>query len=127
MTITKSRTSIWSEQTLTAGAGNTNGSWIDLSGSYGAEIDIVLTNGATGPTVAAQVQVQVQVANDYNAGSPTLVANFGGAFAGGTANSGAYHCSIEIPIGVAAVRLVAGSNAGQNVTVDADISTVTAV
>ena len=125
MTITKSRTSIWSGQTLTVGAGNTNGLWIDLSGSYGAEIDIVLTNGATGPTVAAQVQVQV--ANDYNAGSPTLVANFGGAFAGGTANSGAYHCSIEIPIGVAAVRLVAGSNTGQNVTVDADISTVTAV
>lgn len=125
MAITKSRASIWSGQTLTAGAADTNGSWIDLSGSYGAQIDIKLTNGATGPTVPAQVQFQV--ANDYNAGSPTLVTNFGGAFVGGTANNGASHCSVELPIGVAAVRLVAGSNTGQNVTVDADISKVTAV
>jgi hypothetical protein len=35
--------------------------------------------------------------------------------------------SVEIPIGVAAVRLVAGSNTGQAVTVDADISSVTGV
>jgi hypothetical protein len=34
---------------------------------------------------------------------------------------------IEIPIGVKYLRLVAGSNTGQNVTVDADISEVTAL
>lgn len=122
---TKSRTSIWSAQTLTAGAGDTNGSWIDLSGSFEAQIDIKLTNGATGPTIAAQVQVQV--ANDYNAGSPTLVTSFGGAIVGGTTNSGVTQASVTIPMGVAAVRLVAGSNTGQNVTVDADISRVTAI
>jgi hypothetical protein len=125
MAATKSRTSIWSAQTLTAGAGDTSSSWIDLSAGYGALLDIKLTNGATGPTVAAQVQVQV--AANYNGGSPTLVTNFGGALVGGVANSGVYYFSVEIPIGAAAIRLVAGSNTGQNVTVDADISHVTAL
>jgi hypothetical protein len=122
---TKSRTSIWSGQTLTAGAGSTNGTWIDLSGVFEAQIDIRITNGATGPTVAAQVQVQV--ANDYNAGSPTLPGNFGGALVASVINSDVNYFSITIPIGCAAVRLVAGSNTGQNVTIDADISRVTAI
>lgn len=125
MAATKARTSIWSAQTLTAGAGNTNGTWVDLSAGYGAQIDAVLTNGATGPTVAAQIQVQVGA--NYNAGSPTLVTNFGGALVGILTNSATTHFSIEIPIGVEAVRLVAGSNTAQNVTVDADISQVTAI
>ena len=59
MAATKSRTSIWSAQILTAGAGNTSSSWIDLSSAYGAQLDIKLTNGATGPTVAAQVKIDV--------------------------------------------------------------------
>jgi hypothetical protein len=125
MAATKARPSIWSSQTLTAGAGDTSGSWIDLSAGYGALVDFKLTNGATGPTVAAQVQVQV--ASNYNAGSPTLVTNFGGALVGGTANNGVYQFSVEIPIGAAAMRLVAGSNTGQNVTADADVSQVTAL
>jgi len=125
MAATKARTSIWSSQTLTAGAGDTSGSWIDLSAGYGALVDIKLTNGATGPTVAAQVQVQV--AADYNAGAPTLTTNFGGALVGLTSNNGVAQFSVEIPLGVAAARLVAGSNTGQNVTVDADISNVTAI
>jgi hypothetical protein len=125
MAITKSRASIWSAQTLTAAAGNTNSSWIDLSAVYGTQVDIVLTNGGTGPTVAAQVQIQV--ASDYNAGSPTLVTNYAGALVGLTTNSGVAYFSVEIPIGVEAMRLVAGSNTGQNVTVDADYSKVTAL
>ena len=122
---TKTRSSIWSGQTLTAGGGNTNSSWIDLSGVFESQIDIKITNGATGPTVAAQVQVQV--ANDYNAGSPTLPANFGGALVASITNNDINYFSITIPIGCAAVRLVAGSNTGQNVTIDADISRVTAI
>lgn len=125
MAITKSRTSIWSAQTLTAGAADTNSSWLDLSAVYGAQVDFVLTNGATGPTVAAQVQVQV--AADYNGGSPTLVTKYGGPAVGLTSNNGVAYFSVEIPVGVAALRLVAGSNTAQNVTVDADISKVTAL
>lgn len=125
MAATKSRTQIWSAQTLTAGAGNTSSSWIDLSSAYGAQLDIRLTNGSTGPSVAAQVQIVVAV--DYNAGSPHLATYFGGPFVGGTGNSEVDYVSVEIPIGVAAIQLVAGSNTGQNVTVDADISIVTGV
>lgn len=125
MAATKSRTSIWASQTLTAGAGDTSSSWIDLSTVYGALVDIILTNGATGPTIAAQVQVQV--AANYNGGSPTQVTKFGSPLLGTTTNSAVSHFSVEIPIGAAALRLVAGSNTAQNVTVDADISTVTAI
>lgn len=121
----KTRTSIWSGQSLTAGGADTNGTWQDLSTSFGAQIDIKLTNGGTGPTIPAQVQVQV--AANYNGGSPTLITNYGGALIGSITNSAVSYFSVEIPIGVAAVRLVAGSNTGQAVTVDADISSVTGV
>lgn len=122
MASTKARTSIWSAQSLTAGAGNTTSSAVDLSTGYGAQVDIQLTNGATGPTIAAQVQIQV--ANDV---SGTLFVNFGGPLVGSTANSAVVSWSVDLPIGVARVRLVAGSNTGQAVTVDADISNVSAI
>ena len=123
--MSKSHTSIWSSQTLTAGSGNTNGSWIDLTGAYGASISVAITNGGTGPTVAAQVQIEV--ANDYNSGSPTLPVNFGGAFVANAAASAVSYVTADIPIGYGAMRLVAGSNTGQNVTISADASVVTAV
>ena len=122
MAASKSRTSIWAAQTLTAGAGNTTSSAVDLSTGYGAQVNIQLTNGATGPTVAAQVQIQV--ANDV---AGTLFTNFGGPLVGSTANSAVVSWSVDLPIGVNRVRLVAGSNTGQNVTVDSDISNVTAI
>ncbi len=122
MASTKSRTSIWSAQTLTAGAGDTTSNAVDLSTGYGAQVDIQLTNGATGPTVAAQVQVQV--ATDV---AGTLFTKFGGPLVGSVTNSAVSSWSVELPIGVARVRLVAGSNTGQAVTVDADISNVTGI
>src|ERR1044072_2116917 len=91
---TKSRTSIWSAQSLTAGAGNTTSSWVGLSTTLGSVIDISLTNGATGPAVPAQVEGQV--ANNYKAGGPTLITNFGGANVGSTTNSDVTYFSIEI-------------------------------
>jgi hypothetical protein len=119
---TKSRTSLHAGTTLTAGAGNTTSATVDLSAAYGAEVDIKLTNGATGPTIAAQVQVQVA---DDAAG--TLWVNFGGPLVGPTGNAAVSSWSVEIPLGVAAVRTVSGSNTGQNVTLDADVSAVTGV
>lgn len=120
MPATKVRTSIWSAQTLTAGASDTVSSGVNLSAGYGAQVDIRLTNGASGPTVAAQVQVQV--ACDA---AGTLWVDYGGPLQGGVANDGVYSWSVEIPIGVEAVRLVAGSNTVQDVTIGADISNVT--
>ena len=125
MAATKVRTAIWAAQSLAASSGNTTSTWIDLSGGYGAQVNFRLSNGVTGPTVPAQVQVQV--ANDYNAGSLTLANNFGGPCVGDINNGFTRDFSIEIPPGIEAVRLVAGSNTGQAVTVDADVSNITAL
>jgi hypothetical protein len=122
MAATKARTSIWSGQSLTAGAANTTSSAIDLSTGYGAQVDIKLTNGATGPTVAAQVQIQVAADT-----SGTLFVNFGGPLVGSTTASAVSSWSVEIPIGVNRLQLVAGSNTGQAVTLDADVSSVTGI
>lgn len=122
MALTKSRTSLYSATTLTAGAGNTTSAAQDLTASYGTQVDIQLTNGATGPTVAAQVQVQV--ADDATG---TLWVNFGGPLVGSTANSAVSSWSVQLPIGVGAFRVVAGSNTGQNVVLDVDYDRVTAI
>ena len=125
MASTKARTAIESALTLTAGAGDDTGTWVDLSDGYGATLSIQVTNGATGPTVPAQVQIQV--ANNYNAGSPTLIVAFGEPLIAKTGNAAVSEWHIEIPIGTEALRLVSGSNTGQNVTLDADISEITAI
>ena len=121
MASTKAVTAIWSSQTLTAAAGDSTSSVVVLDDGYGAALHVKLTNGATGPTVAAQVQVQVSADNSewYDFGFPMV---------GTTTNSDVSSWGgIEIPMGVEYLRLVAGSNTGQNVTVDADISEVTAL
>lgn len=121
MATTKAVTAIWSGQTLTAGAADTTATAVTLDDGYGAALHIKLTNGATGPTVAAEVQIQVSADNSewYD---------FGGALVGTTNNSDVVSWGgIEIPIGVEYLRLVAGSNTGQDVTVDADLSEVSAV
>ena len=121
MATTKAFTAIWNAQSLTAGGGDTTSSAQTIDTGYGAAVHIKLTNGATGPTVAAQVQIETSGDNSewYAMGGPLV---------GLTSNNGiASWGAIEIPIGVEYVRLVAGSNTGQAVTVDADISNVTAI
>lgn len=122
MALTKSRTSIWSSQTLTAGAGDTTSSAQNLTAVYESQVDIKITNGATGPTIPAQCQIKVAADS-----GGTLYVNFGGPLVSNTGNNTVTSWSIDIPIGVASLELVAGSNTAQNVTIDADISTVTAI
>ena len=99
MASTKAVTAVWNAQTLTAGAGDTTSSVITLDDGYGAGLHIKLTNGATGPTVAAQVQIQVSADNvEYY--------NFGPALVGSTSNNGVVSWGgVEIPIGVEYLRL----------------------
>lgn len=121
MAAAKTRTAIHAGVTLTAAAGDTTSSAVDLTAGYGAALNIKLTNGATGPTIAAQVQIRVSADN-------TTYWNFGGPLVGKTSNNGVSEWGgIEIPIGVKYVKLVSGSNTGQNVTIDADIAEVTSV
>lgn len=121
MATTKTTTIVWDNVVLTAGAGDTTGAAVDLTDGYGAVVDVKLTNGATGPTVAAQVQIETSPDNSnwYE---------FGGALVGSTANNGvAPWGSIEIPIGTKYLRPIAGSNTGQDVTVRVEVTEVEAV
>lgn len=121
MATTKTTTVIWNGQTLVAAAANTISSVVTLTGGYGASLNIKLTNGATGPTLAAVVQVQISADNSewYD---------LCGALSGSTANAGVYSWGgIDIPMGVKYLKLSAGGNTSQNVTVDADITEVTAL
>jgi hypothetical protein len=121
MAATKSNTTLFSAQSLTAGGGNQTSSVGTLTGGYGAELYLRLTNGATGPTVAAQVQIEVSPDN-------SSWFDFGAALTGLTSNNGVIEWTVEIPIGVQYVRLVAGSNTGgSTVTVDAVCTNVTGV
>lgn len=125
MALTKTRTSLWSAHTLTAGGGTDNTAWVDLTGSYGAWINCTVTNGASGPTVESIVQVQV--ADDYNAGTPTLVTNLGSPRHGQTVANAVAYFSWEIKPGYGAVRLSATPGTISNTTANADICTITAI
>jgi len=120
MAATKSRTELLAA-TLTAGAGDTSSAWIDLSAIYGAIISIQLTNGGTGPTLPAQVEIEV--ANNYNAGVPTIPVELITVI-GGVTIAGVYEWHVPIDLATAAVRINAGSNTGQDVVIAADISEV---
>jgi hypothetical protein len=116
----KANTVHFAAVTLSASAGNQTSNAQDISTGYGAEANIIITNGGTGPTIPAQCQIQVS-------GDGTNYANFGNPLVAGVTNSAVYSWSVELPIGVQKVRLVAGSNTGQNVTIQADVSNVTGV
>jgi len=121
MASTKTDNVIWSGQSLTAGGGPTTSSAIDLTDGYGAELGIKITNGSTGPTTAAQIQIQSSLDNTewYNVGTPLI---------GGVANSEVVSWGmISIDPATQFIRLVATHPTGQNVTVEADLSELSAL
>src|SRR4051812_19948449 len=121
MALTKSNTNIWNGTTLTAGAGDTTSSAVDLTASYGASVSFKITNGATGPTIPAQVLIQTSPDNSN-------YYSFAGPFVSATGNSVVTSWGdIELPLGTQYLKLVAGSNTAQNVTVQADVSKVTGI
>lgn len=120
MASTKVVTVLHNNVTLTAGAGNTTATGVALDDGYGAQLHLKLTNGATGPTIAAQIQIQLSP-------DDTNYYDYGGPLVGSTTNSAVSSWSVEIPIGAEFVRTVSGSNTGQNVTIRAELSEVTAV
>lgn len=120
MAAVKANTQLANGVTLTAGAGNTTSSAADLTVKYGAVVNVKLTNGGTGPTIAAQVQVQVSEDN-------SKWYNYGPALIGDTANSAVRSWTIVIDAAVQYVRTVAGSNTGQAVTLDADCSVISSI
>lgn len=63
MAATKVVTVLDNNTTLTAGGADHDSDVWTLDDGYGALLDIKITNGATGPTVAAQAQIYVSPDN----------------------------------------------------------------
>ena len=120
MATTKANTVVLDDVAMVAGAGNVTTDGPDLDDGYGGLAYVKLTNGGTGPTVAANVQLQVSGdnANWYN---------LGGALQGSVTASAIRQWVVDIPIGALYIQVVTGSNTGQNVTVRVEVAEVTAV
>jgi len=106
--------------TLTAGAGDHTSSVWTVDDGYGGELYIKITNGATGPTIAAVAQVWASPDNSnwYK---------FGGALGSTLGNGIITSWSIPIPIGVEYLKVISGSNTGQDVVIRVEGSEVTAI
>ena len=117
-TITKTSTVHLDNVTLTAGAAATSSSIQDLTGVDNATVDLRITNGATGPTVPAQFQIETSPDNGVN------YFDCGGPLVSLTGNSVVTEWSgIFLPPGCMYVRITAGSNTGQDVTARAVVNT----
>ena len=121
MASTKAVTVLFDDVTLTAGAGDTTSALATLTDGYGATLNIKFTNGATGPTIEPQAQIEVSEDNSewYE---------FGGAMSGAQGNNDVVSWGgISIPIGTQYLRILAGSNTDENVVIAADLSEVTSL
>ena len=120
MAMDKDVAAIWQAVSQAAGATTTSDP-VDLRAAYEATISIKNTNGATGPTVAATIQIQVSEDNSewYNYGG-ALQATLGN-------NIVTSWGAIPIPAAVNYVRLVGSTNTGQTVQLDADISYIVGI
>jgi len=120
MATTKTGTVLDNNVTLTAGAGDHTSSVWDLADGYGGELHIKVTNGATGPTLAAQAQIWVSPDNS----------NFyklGGALIASLGNAVVTSWSVLVPIGVKYLKVISGSNTGQDVTLRVEGAEVVAI
>lgn len=106
--------------TLTAGAADHESSVWTLTTGYGGTLHLKNTNGATGPTVAAQSQVWVSPDNSnwYK---------LGGAIGWTLGNAIVSSLSVNIPIGIAYCKVLSGSNTGQNTVVRIEGNQITAI
>jgi hypothetical protein len=125
MSVTKSTSSDLANS-MTAGT-YTSGSpftstEVDISAAHGATFDVSITNGATGPTVGASVQLQVS-----HDGGTTWV-DRGYPLLAGTASSAVYRWTFYADSAEAGdVRVAAYGNTGQTVTLDMYWTIATAI
>lgn len=101
-----------SSQTITAGGSDVEGSWQDLRDGHGCTIIGTITNGATGPTVAARMKVQISHNNGTDSYTVLDVP-------GDTANNGERSFRYDIPRTVMYARVVFEAPTVQDCTVEA--------
>lgn len=120
MAATKANVVVHDNVTLEAAAADTVSGTQNWGTGYGGMVTIKVTNGATGPTVPAQVQLWVS-------GDGTNFYQFGGPLVSRTGNSVVTSWAVELPIGVMQWRTVSGSNTAQDVTLRVESQQVTAL
>ena len=120
MASTKAVTVLDNNVTLTAGAGDHTSSVWDLTDGYGGILNIKITNGGTGPTLPAQAQVWVSPddSNYYKLGG-ALIATLG--------NGIITSWSLIVPIGIEYLKVISGSNTGQDVVIRVSGTEVTEI
>lgn len=109
-TFTKTARTFQSSVSNGAGA-TTTGSAVNLTTAFGALITAKITNGATGPTVACDVIVEVS--NDASAWKTYSRQS------AGTANNGIYEFTVDLPPATMHARTRFTGNTAQSVTVEA--------
>lgn len=121
MALSKSTTAAQASASNSAG-GTTTGSWIDVTGAYSVSVEAKITNGGTGPTLAASVAIDLSPDN-----GTTVYAAAGGKKVAGTTNSATYTFLFSLPPDTMYLRAVFTDNTGQAVTVQADVTKITAI
>jgi hypothetical protein len=119
MAATKALSTIIAAATSNAAGGTTTGTAVDLTTKYGALVTIKITNGATGPTVAAQ-------ANVYTSGDGTNFKLFY-TIAANTTASAVNEWAIDIPAAAMYVRVDVTGNTVQAVTCEAFAQVLTGI
>ena len=111
MAITKPVTVLSNNVTITKDQGAeavASADW-DLQDGGGGILYIRVTNGATGPTVAAVIQIRTSP-------DDTTYYKFGGALGSTLGNDAVTDWVVPIPKEVAWVRVMSGSNTNQDIT-----------
>ena len=125
-TLTKTPRTLIAAATSNAAGGTTRGT-VDLRTAQGGILTVKLTNGATGPTVAATCNILIA----HNSGATPTAASAGAdwktiwSFAGTTTNSAITEQSIDVGPGVMHLEVEVTGNTGQAVTCEAFLSEIT--
>lgn len=98
----------------------TESGWIDIRTTGGGLFVAKVTNGPTGPTLPAEVYLEVSPDN----GATVYQAGYGKA---GVANNGVYHFSAPVIAGTRYIRSRFLGNTGQNVTGQSDFMALTGI
>lgn len=127
-TITKTPRTLIAAATSNA-AGSTTRGTADLRTAQGGLLTVKVTNGATGPTVPATVNILVA----HDAGATPTAASAGAdwktiwSFASSTGNNAVTEQSITIDPGVMHLEVEVTGNTAQAVTCEAFLSEITSV
>lgn len=125
-TLTKTARTLIAAATSNA-AGSTTRGTLDLRTKQGGLLTVKLSNGGTGPTVAAICNILIA----HNAGTTPTAASAGTdwktlwTFAGSTENSAVVEQSIDIGPGVMHLEVEVTGNTGQAVVCEAFLSEIT--